>query len=508
MEHEGIAADGVDGSPKAMIEAAISSKPARRSRSGSHLRQRGEVWYYRRAVPKDARKAFGCWEIIKSLDTTSETEAKRLEKQHDVDFERRLQRARDEANPETRQARIASDIIATHPLNYPMAQWGMAYLPAKDREAVREMITPHYEALDAHRHEIARLVEEITKALPPTPLPPEIWQRCRHGIISVVRQHVATVTGETAPPVIDGIYTLEWAYSRWLRTRTGVRTEESVDTARRHFDAFVADSKLVMLDQVRRSHVEAWRDRLVDCREYRPNTINQRLQLVGAILRAGWRSAEMPEQNLKGLVLPNPDDNDRAAWKPDEILKALRALESNTWASWVYLIGLTTGVRIGEPLAARVDWFDPKTSMIEVNDRRFTKAKKLHCMPLIHCLREPFHAYAEGRAGDQYLFDDAPRPSNPKLRAAHEASKWFSRFFAKHTIDRVFHELRDTWIEAAKHSPVERDIWEIISGHSAATVSDRYGGKKSDVLTAANEKICEFLMADAEIKSAMLRLVS
>jgi hypothetical protein len=158
-------------------------------------------------------------------------------------------------------------------------------------------------------------------------------------------------------------------------------------------------------------------------------------------------------------------------------------------------------------MAARVDWFNPNTGMIEVNDRQFTKAKKLHCMPIIPCLRGPLAACVASRPPNAYLFDDAPRPSNPKLPVAHEASKWFGRFFSKHEIDRVFHELRDTWIEAAKHSPVERDIWEIISGHSAATVSDRYGGKKPDVLAAANEKVCEFLTADSEIKAAMLRLV-
>jgi integrase len=265
-----------------------------------------------------------------------------------------------------------------------------------------------------------------------------------------------------------------------------------------------------MLNQVRRSHLVAWRDSLVDTGEYRPNSINQRLQLVGAILRAGWRDAEMAEQNLKGIILPNPDDNDRGSWERDKILWALKALEPHSWSAWVYLIGLTTSARIGEPMAARVDWFNPTTGMIEVNDRRFTKAKKLHCMPIIRSLREPLIAYTQGRPGDEYLFADAPRPSNPKLRPGHEASKWFGRFFAKQRpkIDRVYHELRDTWIEAAKHSPIERDIWEIISGHSAATVSDRYGGKKPHVLAAANEKICEFLTHDSEINTAMLWLVN
>jgi hypothetical protein len=82
------------------------------------------------------------------------------------------------------------------------------------------------------------------------------------------------------------------------------------------------------------------------------------------------------------------------------------------------------------------------------------------------------------------------------------------RFFDRNGIDRVFHELRDTWIEEARHSPIEKDLWEIVSGHSAATMSDRYGGKKPDVLAAANEEVCKFLTGDAEIKAAILRLVS
>jgi hypothetical protein len=45
-------------------------------------------------VPKDARTAFGCTAVWKSLDTSNETEAQRLEKEHDVEFERRLREAR------------------------------------------------------------------------------------------------------------------------------------------------------------------------------------------------------------------------------------------------------------------------------------------------------------------------------------------------------------------------------------------------------------------------------
>ena len=72
----------------------------------------------------------------------------------------------------------------------------------------------------------------------------------------------------------------------------------------------------------------------------------------------------------------------------------------------------------------------------------------------------------------------------------------------------MFHELRDTWIEEARHSPVERDIWEIISGHSAATVSDRYGGKKPRVLIDANDEICHFITTDPEMRAAVVHLAA
>jgi hypothetical protein len=64
---------------------------SRRPRSGSHLIRRGDTYYYRRVVPQDARATFGKSEVVVCLRTTSEGEAKRLEKHHDVEFERRLQ---------------------------------------------------------------------------------------------------------------------------------------------------------------------------------------------------------------------------------------------------------------------------------------------------------------------------------------------------------------------------------------------------------------------------------
>jgi hypothetical protein len=80
---------------------------------------------------------------------------------------------------------------------------------------------------------------------------------------------------------------------------------------------------------------------------------------------------------------------------------------------------------------------------------------------------------------DGFLFDP-PRPGNPDVDISKVASQWFQRFSRRFAPKLpTFHELCNTWIEKARHcSTVKREIWEIISGHSAATVFDSYGGEK------------------------------
>lgn len=477
-----------------------------RTRSGRHITKRGDVWYYRRIVPGEYRRAFGQTVVAKSLNTASETEAERLEKVEDVEFERRLRRAKDDANPGTRRARIAQDIIEKTP-SHSMAQWGVAYLPPEDREAVRPIIDEHYGTLDTRQQQIGQLAYEIEQALSRTPLAPDVWQRCRDGILSVVRQHVANVTGAAPVAPSNGIHTLEWAFAQWKEGGQGDRATSTMSLARRHFDAFAKSSKLVMLADVRRSHVLTWRKELMDAGEHKPKSINQRLQLVTAILRTGWRDAEMSQPDLKAIMIPEPDDSGRGAWTREEILKVLNLLKPGSWQAWVYLIGLTTSTRLGEPVAARRSWWNSKTGFIELRDRRLAKADKEHAMPIIECLREPFSRYVEGRTEEGFLFD-APRPKTPDVPISNVASEAINRLFKKAGVDRVFHELRDTWIEEARHSDAKKELWEIISGHSKATVSDRYGGEKPEVLSQTNETICKFLTGDPEIMTAINRLVT
>ena len=486
-------------------EQTLLERP-RRVRSGSHLKLRGKVYYYRRAVPIEHRAYFGCTEVGLSLDTSDLGEAKRLEKQHDVEFEARLRDAISATNPRD----IAERINAFITTNGKSVRGGLGItgalhgsrLRGNDVRIARNLVGEHLGQVHAYRAEFERLLADIGEILPTTPLDPSVWQQCRDGILSVARYQVGKAVGKPATENAPA-HTLDWAYDHWLRLKN--RPQQTNDEARSHLNAFGANAKIIFLSEVKRKHLVEWRDRLSDAAELSPGSVNQRLTLVSAILRAGWRDAEMPEPNLKAITVPDTDDSNRVAWSRGEILTALQNLQPHSWAAWIFVIGLTTGVRLGEPMAAEVSWYD-SAGFIHVRSRSSTKARKLHLLPIIECLRGPLAAYL-GERTDGYLFADAPRPNNPRLKVSHEASKWFGRFFRRHKIDRVIHELRHTWVEEARHSPIPKDIWEIISGHSRLTISDRYGGQKPDVLADANEVVCKFLTGDPELKAAMLRLV-
>jgi hypothetical protein len=79
-------------------------------------------------VPAEYRAAFGQVVVSKSLNTTSKTEAERLEKQHDVEFERRLSEARDASNPEAVAMSIADRvrIVVNSPNSYRYASEELA----------------------------------------------------------------------------------------------------------------------------------------------------------------------------------------------------------------------------------------------------------------------------------------------------------------------------------------------------------------------------------------------
>jgi hypothetical protein len=55
------------------------------------------------------------------------------------------------------------------------------------------------------------------------------------------------------------------------------------------------------LPAIRRHHLTDWRKQLKPDNPLAPRSINHRLEIVTAILRTGWREAEMQEVNLERI---------------------------------------------------------------------------------------------------------------------------------------------------------------------------------------------------------------
>jgi hypothetical protein len=478
-------------------------------RSGEHIKLRGSVYHYRRVVPADCRKAYGAVEKTLSLGTRSKSEAKRLEKEIDVEFDAEVAAIRAARHPRAVAGTITTD-IRMPVLGSERGGFGQtgrlfkAELTDHEHAFAEEIIDSYRVSLEAQRSELVQMVRQLDQIFA-KPIDPAIVSRYCRSALSLARSMADSAAVPVTPD--PGSHTLAWAWERWkIQGKTGEHTAGSEKQAERHWNAFLAHSDLVFLGDVRRHHLVEWRDTLIGTGELAENSINQRLQLVAAILNTGWREAELLAPNLKKMKLQT-GDSDRKAWRRDEILKALSVLRPKSWQAWLFMIGLTTSVRLGEPVGAMVEWWTPKQGFIEIPTRA-TKKRKFHAIPILEFLREPFDKYVKGSAADGYIFD-CPRPSDPAEPISNFASRTLNRFLHDKKIERVFHELRDTWINEARHNnDVNRDIWEIISGHSAATVSDMYGGVKPDVLMAANEKICRFVTEDAEMRAEVLRLVT
>src|SRR5271163_4754298 len=234
--------------------------PSVRARSGSHLQRIGDTWYYRRVVPPEARHVFGKGEIKISLGTTSRIEAERLEKPHDVEFEARLQQARESGEVPQRKRRLSRDDIDLVAFEY-----------GGGRVA-----------------ELDHLYTELNTVIPE--LAPPQWPELRAAIVRLVEGHVTNLGTQ---------YTLDWAYDCWQRAKD--RPEQTDDEARRYLDDFMASARVSTLAEVRRSHILKWRKSLQDAGKLAPRSINQRLELVAAILRTGWRDAEMQPVDLQKI---------------------------------------------------------------------------------------------------------------------------------------------------------------------------------------------------------------
>ncbi len=176
-----------------MTQLSIAVTTRSPVRSGSHLKQIGDTWYYRRVVPPEARHLFGKSEVKFSLSTTRRVEAERLEKQHDVDFEKTLTNARESAadgwptDAERRREKMVDSLLYEHVTgDRPVAEL-LQFLPETDRSIVADQIERLSDIGKTREANLESLFDDLDEMILETG---QDWPFVRAGILAVVRNYL------------------------------------------------------------------------------------------------------------------------------------------------------------------------------------------------------------------------------------------------------------------------------------------------------------------------------
>jgi hypothetical protein len=264
-------------------------------RSGGHLELIGETWYYRRVVPPDARHVFewkekkGKAKVRFSLDTKSHTEAKRLEKIHDVEFEEKLRAARHTApdgypkHPGLRTAEQVSQVIKTEDRSPGWLELALEDVPEADRDEVRAAAETLQEQVDDDEFEIDRfwvdelrdVVLELYYDLVENNYEEGIWPKTCNELVALLRNYRSHM----------GDPTIDWALQKWRGAKN--RPQQTEEDAERYIESFKRSAKVRLLAAVRRRHLADWRDELKEDATLSNTSVNHRLEIASAILRHG-----------------------------------------------------------------------------------------------------------------------------------------------------------------------------------------------------------------------------
>jgi hypothetical protein len=255
-----------------------------RVRSGTHLTQVGNVWYYLRAVPEDVRDVFGVTKVKKSLDTSNHIEARRLEKSHDIEFEEKLAKARNfdadgySRDQTARVEELADQVMLTATEDGIDIDEALLIVPEADRDAVNRGIDGYEDEADKKDTDLELLFADLKRVLPIT----DDWDRVRPGIVAAVKTYYDGLKDE---------HSIQWARGQW--EKAGNRPQQTLDEAERYIDDFMDFTHQRALAGVRRPHLLAWRDELESAahRRHRPSSAVRRGSCHRRASTTGWRSS-------------------------------------------------------------------------------------------------------------------------------------------------------------------------------------------------------------------------
>src|SRR5260221_4390044 len=159
-------------------------------RSGEHIKLRGGVYHYRRAVPEDCRKAYGAREKTKSLETRSKSEARRLETELDIEFEAKIAAIRTARDPHLVARSFTDEMHLSDSARFVrggvdlISRLAEAELLPQDKKAVRNLVLDHFQDLGFQQDELRALFGELGEVFSKR-VDPAVFARYRRAAVSL-----------------------------------------------------------------------------------------------------------------------------------------------------------------------------------------------------------------------------------------------------------------------------------------------------------------------------------
>lgn len=348
-----------------------------------------------------------------------------------------------------------------------------------------------------------------------------VWPMARHEAFRNAYRALLTGEGALALPVaapasagvtpvprLEDKHRLFHVFDRW-KVAPPSKVPKTVADYSRAVDLFLESGGPMMVPEITRQHVIAFRDYLLNEKKLAAKTTSKHLAGLGSLLTHAMNDGLIETSPARGVTV-KADKHAKEARLPFD-LSALKAIFASPVyinndrplggageaAYWLPLLALYTGARLEEmgqlhpgdvyeePYlddddTERAAWVLNFTDRGEGQGlKNVGSRRRIPVHPKLVELGFIEYAKAAQAEGRERIFHQLK-----KDKSGHETgnwSKWFGRYLrdtCKVTDTRmVFHSFRHTFKDNCRDAGISPDVGNALTGHSSGDVADNYGGK-------------------------------
>ena len=467
----------------------------------THLHKRGNVYYFRRVLPRDMAEFFGKREFIESLGTKDRREAEIACRRRDVVTDQLFAKARgmlleEQVTPGPKpQARPMTPEQAQQQ-ERAQADW-------EEWNTEQGLLESVFE--DEIREEKAQMRAGYRSLMAFAQQAGIGLNGAQHEALQAIfaKGHAA---GDAKPPEAKDKKALSlWDVAdKWARERKPqIRTIKKMDLVIRRFEELVGKRTV---RKVERAHIVTFKDKLLESGQTPVNT-DKTLTMLHTLLNYaadnGIIDSPPAKVNAGGKRAPGkvryPFDLTalQAIFGSPVYAEHYRPVEGRGEAAyWLPLLGLFSGARVTELAQLRPDdvyeelyrtagGHEARAWVIRVTNEGEGQAVKtqssLRRFPVHPALIElGFIEYAKAQKekGAARLFDEIKPDSYGS--AGGLWSKWFGEYLRRQcgvmNPKMVFHSFRHSFKDYARAAGMPEDVADAITGHRTGSVARGYGG--------------------------------